>query len=354
MASAAQIAANQANAQKSTGPRTPPGKAMASRNSLKHGLAGRGIVLPEAEEKAVAERFIDWRRSYAVRAPHEEFALREMVRESVRIERCNLEDVALRGRMVDRAVDSWDDDRRIAAEELGRAIHRDPSLVSRKLQMTPQGCDWLIVRWEGLALVVESGREWADEHRALASDLLGVPPELRDGPSPLDLTEKDAAPEAVQAHRLGAIRGEIDRLKARRDGIVGKLDADDRALVSGGVEVEPDRALGRLRRYAAGCRRRFDAAAKVLKDAARRVAESRARRLGTAPEPKCPTGPAAEAMLADLFVRSARAQGERRKAAEAAAALEPTAPPAPAAPPRPMNRQQRRALARRRPELALA
>ena len=41
-----QIAANRLNAQRSTGPRTPVGKARVSSNALKHGLTGRDVVLP--------------------------------------------------------------------------------------------------------------------------------------------------------------------------------------------------------------------------------------------------------------------------------------------------------------------
>ncbi|MHB9025912.1 MAG: hypothetical protein ACYC7E_17365 [Armatimonadota bacterium] len=40
-----QIAVNRANAQKSTGPRTPEGKARSSRNALKHGFYAREAVL---------------------------------------------------------------------------------------------------------------------------------------------------------------------------------------------------------------------------------------------------------------------------------------------------------------------
>lgn len=49
MASAAQIAANRLNAQKSTGPRTPEGKAASARNALKHGLCARKLVIDEEE-----------------------------------------------------------------------------------------------------------------------------------------------------------------------------------------------------------------------------------------------------------------------------------------------------------------
>jgi len=48
MATQAQITANRRNAKKSTGPRTPEGKATASQNSLKHGLtAKRDIIKSE-------------------------------------------------------------------------------------------------------------------------------------------------------------------------------------------------------------------------------------------------------------------------------------------------------------------
>ena len=50
MATERQIIANRENAQLSTGPRTPDGKANSSSNALRHGLAARGlIVLPGHE-----------------------------------------------------------------------------------------------------------------------------------------------------------------------------------------------------------------------------------------------------------------------------------------------------------------
>jgi len=45
MASAKQIAANRANAQKSTGPRSSAGKEKSSRNSIRHGLTARAVLL---------------------------------------------------------------------------------------------------------------------------------------------------------------------------------------------------------------------------------------------------------------------------------------------------------------------
>ncbi|HEX3683334.1 MAG TPA: hypothetical protein VHU83_12430 [Bryobacteraceae bacterium] len=55
MATPAQVAANQANSQKSTGPASPEGKARSSRNSFKHGLYSKDLVLPN-EDPAELDR----------------------------------------------------------------------------------------------------------------------------------------------------------------------------------------------------------------------------------------------------------------------------------------------------------
>src|SRR5687768_8874543 len=47
-----QIAANRANAQKSTGPRTAQGKAITSRNGTRHGLRSTTPVIPRLESPA--------------------------------------------------------------------------------------------------------------------------------------------------------------------------------------------------------------------------------------------------------------------------------------------------------------
>ena len=54
MATAAQIAANQANAQTSTGRRCTEGKSVSRFNALKHGIDAASIVTP-GEDRAVYE-----------------------------------------------------------------------------------------------------------------------------------------------------------------------------------------------------------------------------------------------------------------------------------------------------------
>jgi hypothetical protein len=58
----AQLAANRANAELSTGPRTEEGKQRSSLNAMKHGLTGRTVVLPkenQEEYRAFAKRITD-------------------------------------------------------------------------------------------------------------------------------------------------------------------------------------------------------------------------------------------------------------------------------------------------------
>ncbi len=52
MSTTSQIAANQANAQHSTGPTSPEGKAKISHNALKTGLTGRTVLLPSDDAAA--------------------------------------------------------------------------------------------------------------------------------------------------------------------------------------------------------------------------------------------------------------------------------------------------------------
>ena len=80
MATAAQIAANRANAQKSIGPRTIQGKTASSLNALKHGAAAASVILPGEDaaeyDRIVADYHSDLRPCGAI----EEFQVNTIIR----------------------------------------------------------------------------------------------------------------------------------------------------------------------------------------------------------------------------------------------------------------------------------
>ena len=55
MASDRKAEANRRNALKSTGPKTPEGKAVVRQNALKHGLLSQEVLLPDEDEEAMQE-----------------------------------------------------------------------------------------------------------------------------------------------------------------------------------------------------------------------------------------------------------------------------------------------------------
>ena len=69
MATPAQIEANRLNAKKSTGPRTPQGKAVSSMNALKHGLRANPAPLPHEDPELAAARARAWFDYYHPQGP---------------------------------------------------------------------------------------------------------------------------------------------------------------------------------------------------------------------------------------------------------------------------------------------
>jgi hypothetical protein len=78
MATAAQITANQLNAQASTGPRSEAGKQTVSRNAQTHGLAAKKFFLSEADKPAFAELHDALAEHYQPVTDHERALLEEL------------------------------------------------------------------------------------------------------------------------------------------------------------------------------------------------------------------------------------------------------------------------------------
>ncbi len=79
MISTAKVAANRRNARKSTGPRTPEGKNIASMNAVKHGLSARMPVVP-AEDRDEFHTYTErWIEELKPAGPLEEFLAERII-----------------------------------------------------------------------------------------------------------------------------------------------------------------------------------------------------------------------------------------------------------------------------------
>jgi hypothetical protein len=88
MSSTAQVLANRENSQKSTGPRTPEGKLITSRNGISHGLTSAGDpVLPHEDRNAFNALLKSYKSDFHPATEHENFLVTEMVGARWRLER---------------------------------------------------------------------------------------------------------------------------------------------------------------------------------------------------------------------------------------------------------------------------
>ena len=223
MATARQIAANRRNATRSTGPRTREGKETSRGNALKHGLSGKGVVLPDEETKAVQARVAEWGPEFKPSGEFESWLVEVVAVESVRIDLCFVKDAQIREAKARRAAACWEEDRRAEAEKLAARIAKRPEIVARELRRSAQGVDLLIERWECLADAAAQTGDWNEAQRSMALDLLGVAHDLRIGP-----------------HGAGRARG------ARR-GLLAGGNRRSRAHAAAGAAPGAGRA-GRVRR----------------------------------------------------------------------------------------------------------
>ncbi len=142
--SEARLAANRANAQHSTGPRTDAGKETSRRNALKHGLTGAGVVIPGEDAAELARRSGVLKAELAVAGSEAALILAERVAvHSVRLGRCVRHEFAATAERVRRAGEDFDAARR--AEAARRFEERAPDLLDM-----PEGVDLVLEQLRGL------------------------------------------------------------------------------------------------------------------------------------------------------------------------------------------------------------
>src|SRR4051794_10384182 len=125
---------NRRNAQLSTGPKTDEGKIESRKNALKHGMTGKGVVLPDEVAAEVQRRMEEWNSSIKPFDALEMHVFELLCLDSVRVDALNLDVDELKRRQVVKVATDWDERRRLAAEELAMGLPKAPALVVRQLR----------------------------------------------------------------------------------------------------------------------------------------------------------------------------------------------------------------------------
>ncbi|WZO98270.1 hypothetical protein EP7_005330 [Isosphaeraceae bacterium EP7] len=247
------IEANRRNALLSTGPKTAEGKAKSRRNSLVHGLAGEGAVLPEDTMQAVRERAEQWNSSLRPANAFEMGLVETIAIESIRIDRCRVEEQLARDFRARQTNDCWADERKAEAARLARSLPARPDETASRLSVTAPGCEWLIGRWQALGHALDKTGAWTDEQRTMALDLLGVDLAARDMPMFLDVDDDATSLGARQA----LVDDQLERLHARKESSLDDIEDDRREAAAKGLFTVEDPALVLLRRYETASFRRM-------------------------------------------------------------------------------------------------
>ena len=145
--SEAQMAANQANARRSTGPVSDRGKQISRSNSLKHGLTGEGVVLAAQHEAEVDRLEAAFAADFRPQSPVGKVMIRKMAIVAVRADRSTDQENAAIARNVRNAIGDFDESRYDKADALFDALQQDPRGNLRKLKRMPEGVDRLIAAW---------------------------------------------------------------------------------------------------------------------------------------------------------------------------------------------------------------
>jgi hypothetical protein len=318
--SAARILANQANAQRSIGPKTAEGKAASRRNGLKHGLSGQGVVLdPEALDE-VAARSESLHDELGPKSVLGRILVDQLAVLSVKLERAAKQEAASLAVRVRHASADFDDERFDQAERLFESLADDPRRSLRELKKSPEGVDRLIEAWaEVRATLSRKIRPTCNLEKI--AHLLGLPTGSLSGTrldaltqatwgnfNHLDESERTSLdPEARKAwacaQLIERIDGEIDQLKALRETFDFEGIDRDRAGAGDRALFDPSREASLARRYESEARRCFFKTLNELREVEAQFAEASNEKSAA---PEAPEAPAALGSSRESRVPTAR------------------------------------------------
>ncbi len=141
--SEARLAANRANAQKSTGPRTQAGKEVSRLNAFEHGMAGKGDILgPGEDTAAIAALATEFERDYQAQGRSGRLLAHRAAVLSVRMDGLAQRQLAAVELNMTAARDQFDTDRRDWLDEEFQRFEAggdEAAIALEMLEATPEG-----------------------------------------------------------------------------------------------------------------------------------------------------------------------------------------------------------------------
>ena len=298
--SEARLAANRANAQKSTGPKTDEGKERSRSNSYKHGMTGAGVVLDGEDAAAVERRFAGFQEVYHPETEAGRGLVRRAALLSVRLERSAVQEAAAISAKIRAAGPDFDEAREAEVDQLFRDLAEAPAGSVRCLLRMPEGVDRMARTWRALRedLTAGDGSRWGGDHALMAIRLTGRDPGGFGVPraealarafagDPSLLAADDGAgldPEGrrewARAGLAALIDAEVAKLEAHRATLDLGAIAADRARAADRALFDPSKAAELARKYEAAAERGMYRALKEM-----RAIEAEAARSAPAPAP---------------------------------------------------------------------
>src|SRR5579883_2633178 len=171
--SPARVEANRQNALKSTGPKTPDGKARSRLNGLIHGMRARTVVLPGEDEQEYNRRCEDMARELRPENALEATLVETLVASSWRLERCRRAEKAALTKQVLDAEDELLLAREAQVTSLVAHLTADPPAVVERLWRLAEGCAWMAEKWRQLGEALEEWGGWEPSQFHSALNLMG-------------------------------------------------------------------------------------------------------------------------------------------------------------------------------------
>ena len=248
------LAANRANALKSSGPRTDEGKAISRTNSLKHGLTGHGVVLPGEDAAAIDRRFESYVSELNPRGEHGRDLARRAAFLMTRLDRFARHETAVLTTRMLKATDDFDEARLTEVDLFNDSATTETYTNARRLTQTPEGIDKMLdAFWEVKTDLEHTQHElWDYGHFQRIENLTGR--KIDEYP----LSRVHALSDAIFGKRHFLDPGEAEGLEGKAlvkwakeqmialiDDMVGRLKAKREALDHEAIRIEREGAMSR-------------------------------------------------------------------------------------------------------------